>query len=134
VHNGHWEAKEFEAAFASRLQTKHCQLVSSGTAALKAALAEAGIGAGDEVMMPSFTFLASFESRLMLGAIPVLVNIEDTLGLDPAEVESAITPNIKCIVPVHMSRSISHLAALKKQEMPTTTFASRYTSSYWRCF
>jgi 8-amino-3,8-dideoxy-alpha-D-manno-octulosonate transaminase len=60
---GHWKAKEFENAFAKRMQAKHCQLVSSGTSALTVALAAAGIGAGDEVIMPTFTFVASFLSN-----------------------------------------------------------------------
>ena len=78
MRNGHWKALEFERAFAKRMQVDHCQLVSSGTAALTVALASAGIGAGDEVIMPTFTFVASFESIMMLGAVPVLVDIDDT--------------------------------------------------------
>ncbi len=113
MRNNHWKAKEFEIAFAERMQSAHCQLVSSGTAALTVALAAAGVGAGDEVIMPTFTFVASFESILMLGAIPVLVDIDDTLTLDPAAVEAAITPNTKCVMPVHMCGSMADLGALK---------------------
>lgn len=113
MRNGHWKAKEFEAAFAARMQTKHCQLVSSGTAALTVALATAGVGAGDEVIMPCFTFVASFESIMILGAIPVLVDIDDTLTLDPEAVEAAITPRTRCIMPVHMCGSMADLDALK---------------------
>jgi 8-amino-3,8-dideoxy-alpha-D-manno-octulosonate transaminase len=76
MRNNHWKAKEFEIAFAKRMQSQYCQLVSSGTSALTTALASAGIGAGDEVIMPVFTFVASFESIIMLGAIPVLVDID----------------------------------------------------------
>lgn len=113
MRNNHWKAREFETAFAARMQAEHCQLVSSGTAALTVALAAAGIGAGDEVIMPTFTFVASFESILMLGAIPVLVDIDDTLALDPAAVEAAITPNTRCVMPVHMCGSMADLSALK---------------------
>lgn len=113
MRNGHWKAKEFEKAFAKRMQTKHCQLVSSGTSALTVALASGGIGAGDEVIMPTFTFVASFESIMMLGAIPVLVDIDDTLTLDPKAVEAAITPQTKCVMPVHMCGSMADLNALK---------------------
>ncbi|NND63662.1 MAG: DegT/DnrJ/EryC1/StrS family aminotransferase [Flavobacteriaceae bacterium] len=113
MRNGHWKAKEFEAAFAKRMQVEHCQLVSSGTSALTVALASAGVGAGDEVIMPCFTFVASFESIMMLGAIPVLVDIDDTLTLDPAAVEAAITENTKCVMPVHMCGSMADLKALK---------------------
>lgn len=113
MRNGHWKAREFEKAFAERMQTNHCQLVSSGTAALTVALAAAGVGAGDEVIMPTFTFVASFESIMMLGAVPVLVDIDDTLTLDPQAVEKAITTKTKCVMPVHMCGSMADLGALK---------------------
>ena len=77
MRNDHWKAKEFEEVFAQRMKSKHCQLVSSGTSALTVALASAGVGAGDEVIMPTFTFVASFESIMMLGAVPILVDIDD---------------------------------------------------------
>ncbi len=113
MRNGHWKAKEFETAFAARMQSEYCQLVSSGTSALTVALASAGIGAGDEVIMPTFTFVASFESIMMLGAVPVLVDVDDTLTLDPAAVVAAITPKTKCVMPVHMCGSMADLEALK---------------------
>ena len=113
MRNNHWKAKEFEIAFADRMQSKHCQLVSSGTSALTVALASAGIGEGDEVIMPTFTFVASFESILMLGAVPVIVDIDDTLTMDPIAVEAAITPKTRCVMPVHMCGSMADLKALK---------------------
>lgn len=113
VRNNHWKAKEFEIAFAKRMQSEYCQLVSSGTAALTVALAAAGVGAGDEVIMPTFTFVASFESIMMLGAVPILVDIDDTLTLDPKAVEAAITPKTKCVMPVHMCGSMADLSKLK---------------------
>lgn len=112
MRNNHWKAKEFEKAFAERIGSDYCQLVSSGTAALTVALASAGIGAGDEVIMPTFTFVASFESILALGAVPILVDIDDTLTLDPQAVEAAITPKTKCVMPVHMCGSMADLRAL----------------------
>jgi len=113
MRNGHWKAKEFETTFAEKMGSEFCQLVSSGTSALTTALASAGIGAGDEVIMPSFTFVASFESILALGAIPVLVDIDETLTLDPAAVEAAITSKTKCVMPVHMCGSMADLDALQ---------------------
>ena len=113
MRNGHWKAKEFEIAFAARMGSEYCQLVSSGTSALTVALASAGIGAGDEVIMPTFTFVASFESIIAIGAVPVLVDIDDTLTLDPKAVEAAITSKTKCIMPVHMCGSMADLKALK---------------------
>ena len=113
MRNNHWKAKEFETLFAKRLESQYCQLVSSGTAALTVALASAGIGAGDEVIMPTFTFVASFESILALGAVPILVDIDETLTLDPTAVEAAITEKTKCVMPVHMCGSMADLRALK---------------------
>ncbi|MCF6295262.1 MAG: DegT/DnrJ/EryC1/StrS family aminotransferase [Flavobacteriaceae bacterium] len=113
MRNGHWKAKELELELESQLQVKHAQLVSSGTAAVTIALASAGIGAGDEVIMPTFTFVASFEAIMMLGAIPVLVDIDDTLTLDPEAVKNAITHKTKAIMPVHMCGSMAKLDDLQ---------------------
>jgi 8-amino-3,8-dideoxy-alpha-D-manno-octulosonate transaminase len=88
--------------------------VSSGTAAVSIALASAGIGAGDEVIMPTFTFVASFEAIMAVGAIPVLVEIDDTLTLDPKAVKEAITDNTKAIMPVHMCGSMARLDELQE--------------------
>ncbi|WP_396589710.1 DegT/DnrJ/EryC1/StrS family aminotransferase [Allomuricauda sp. R78024] len=110
---GHWKAKELEAALAERMQTKHVHLLSSGTAALTVALASAGVGAGDEVIMPTFTFVASFESILAIGAVPILVDVDDTLTLNPKMVEEAITERTKVVMPVHMCGSMADLVALK---------------------
>ncbi|MGB5499027.1 MAG: DegT/DnrJ/EryC1/StrS family aminotransferase [Maribacter sp.] len=113
IRNGHWKAKELETAISVRMQTKHAQLVSSGTAALTIALASAGIGAGDEVILPTFTFVASFESILAIGAVPILVDVDDTLTLDPMAVAQAITKNTRVVMPVHMCGSMANLRALK---------------------
>lgn len=113
MRNGHYKALELERDLASRMQSKYAQVVSSGTAALTVALACAGIGSGDEVIMPTFTFVASFEAILSVGAIPVLCDIDDTLTLDPKAVEASITPKTKAIMPVHMCGSMADLGALK---------------------
>ena len=114
MRNGQWKAASLENALAERMQVKYAQVVSSGTAALTVALASAGIGAGDEVIMPTFTFVASFESILAIGAIPVLVDVDDTLTLNPEAVERAITPRTKVVMPVHMCGSMADLGALKQ--------------------
>ena len=113
IRNGHWKAKELEVAISETMGTGYAHTVSSGTAALTIALASAGVGAGDEVIMPTFTFVASFESILALGAIPVLVDIDDTLTLDPEAVEKVINKNTKVVMPVHMCGSMADLDALK---------------------
>jgi 8-amino-3,8-dideoxy-alpha-D-manno-octulosonate transaminase len=113
MRKGHWKAKELEGALAKTFNTSHVQLVSSGTAAVSVALAAAGVGAGDEVIMPTFTFVASFEAIMMLGAIPVLVDIDDTLTLDPKAVEAAITAKTKAVMIVQMCGSMGDLDALQ---------------------
>ncbi|PQL93700.1 DegT/DnrJ/EryC1/StrS family aminotransferase [Apibacter adventoris] len=114
LRNNHWKAKEFEQAIQKRMKVEHVQLTSSGTTALLTALNAAGIGAGDEVILPTFTFVASFEAVLSVGAIPILVDIDDTLTLDPKSVEQAITPRTKVIMPVHMCGAMADLTALKE--------------------
>ncbi len=113
ARNGHWKALELEKALAKRMQTNHAQLVSSGTAALTVALASAGIGEGDEVILPTFTFVASFEAIMAIGAVPILVDVDDTLTLDPSAVEKAVTERTKVVMPVHMCGSMADLRALK---------------------
>lgn len=111
--NGHWKAKELETAINNYFGSKYSQLVSSGTAALTTALSALGIGYGDEVIMPAFTFVASFEAVLSVGAVPVMVDVDDTLTLAPAAVKAAITPQTKCIMPVHMCGSMADMEALQ---------------------
>jgi len=113
MRNGHWKALELEKALAKRMEVAHVHLVSSGTAALTVALQSAGIGAGDEIIMPTFTFVASFESILAVGAIPIIVDVDDTLTLNPAAVAKAVTDKTRAVMPVHMCGSMADLAAIK---------------------
>ena len=110
---GIWKAKELEAAICRKFGSKYAQLVSSGTTALTTAMSALGIGYGDEIILPSFTFVASFEAVLSVGAVPVFVDVDDTLTLDPAAVRNAITSKTKCIMPVHMCGSMADLDALQ---------------------
>lgn len=109
---GIWKAQELEKAITETFGCKYAQLTSSGTAALTTAMVALGIGAGDEVIMPAFTFVASFEAVLSVGAVPVLVDVDDTLTLNPAAVKKAVTPKTKCVMPVHMCGSMADLDAL----------------------
>src|ERR1700748_2579299 len=111
---GIWKSKELEAAICQTFGSKYAQLTSSGTTALTTALTVLGIGAGDEVIMPAFTFVASFEAVLSVGAVPVLVDIDETLTLNPEAVRKAITPKTKCIMPVHMCGAMADVDALKQ--------------------
>jgi len=113
MRKGRWKAKELEEEINKTFGSKHAQLVCNGTAALTTALATLGVGYGDEVIMPSFTFVASFEAVLSVGAVPVLVDIDDTLTLNPEAVREAITPQTKCIMPVHMCGSMADMEALQ---------------------
>ena len=110
---GIWKAQELEKAITEVFGCQYAHLTSSGTAALTTAMAALNIGAGDEVIMPSFTFVASFEAVLSVGAVPVLVDVDETLTLSPAAVRAAITPKTKCVMPVHMCGSMADLDALK---------------------
>ena len=76
---GIWKSVELEKEICSTFGCKHAQLVSSGTAALTTALSALGIGYGDEVITPCFTFVASFEAILSVGATPVFVDVDDSL-------------------------------------------------------
>ena len=90
ARKGIWKSRELEQAICAKFQCGYAQLTSSGTSALSTALAALGIGAGDEVIMPSFTFVASFEAVLSVGAIPVIVDVNDSLTMDPVAVRKGI--------------------------------------------
>ncbi len=93
---------EFEEKFAERVGVKYALGVTSGTAALIAGLVGIGIGPGDEVIVPAYTFIASATAILAVNAIPVIVEVDDSLTLDPEAFEAAITPQTKAVMPVHM--------------------------------
>ncbi len=92
----------FEAALAEVLGAGHAVATSSGTAALRAAFAALGIGCGDEVVVPAFTFVATVNAVVCAGAVPVFAEIDDSLGLDPATVDAVIGPRTGAVVPVHL--------------------------------
>ncbi len=112
LRKGKWKSKELEDAICQTFGSKYAQLTSSGTSALTTALAALGIGAGDEVIVPSFTFVASFEAVLSVGAVPVMVDVDETLTMNPDAVRKAITSKTKCVMPVHMCGSMADLDSL----------------------
>ena len=114
ARKGHWKAKTFEKEFRERLGAGYCHLCSSGTAALSIALASCGVGAGDEVIIPPFTFVATIEAVLNAGAVPVFAEIDETLCLDPEGIEPAVTSRTKAVLPVHMCGSMARIDAIKK--------------------
>jgi len=99
---GIYKVEAFEKAFAQYCDAKYALALSSGTAALKVALASLGIGPGDEVITQGFTFVATWEAILDIGAIPVFAEIDDTFCLDPNDIEHRICERTKAILPVHM--------------------------------
>src|SRR5712692_2391364 len=93
----------FEKRFAELCQVREAVAVSNGTSALHLALLAHGIGPGDEVITTPFSFVASANCALFVGARPVFADIEpDTFALDPAQVKLKITPRTRAIVPVHL--------------------------------
>jgi dTDP-4-amino-4,6-dideoxygalactose transaminase len=92
----------FEIEMAKMLGMKHAFATSSGTGALLCCLAALGIGAGDEVIVPGYTFIASISSIILSNAIPVLAEVDDSLTIDPTRIEELITERTKAIMPVHM--------------------------------
>ena len=97
------ECDKFEKEWAKKIGVKYALLMSGGgTAALISGLVGLDIGPGDEVLIPSYTFMATATSVLMVGAIPVVVEVDETCTIDPVDVEKKITKNTKCIIPVHM--------------------------------
>jgi len=113
IRSGHWhripwrrgeesKATQFEQAFATYQGASYALAVTSGTAALEVALRAAGIGPGDEVIMPAHSFMATASATLMVGGIPIFVDVDPrTYNIDPTQIEEAITPWTRAIVPVH---------------------------------
>ena len=93
---------KLEAEFSRKMGASHCIAVASGTGALMACLVAVGIKPGDEVLVPGYTFIASMSAVLAVGGVPVLVEIDDSLTMDPIDVERKITPKTRIIMPVHM--------------------------------
>jgi dTDP-3-amino-3,4,6-trideoxy-alpha-D-glucose transaminase len=97
------ELERFEEAFASFCGTEHAAGVSSGTAALEIALQALGVGPGDEVIVPTYSFIATAEAVSTVGATPVIVDVDPETALITAEiVEAALTPRTRCVIPVHL--------------------------------
>jgi len=114
MRNGVWKVEEFERAVAEKFSSKYCLAVSSGTASLYVALKSLGIGPGDEIITSPFTFIATMESILECGAVPVLAEVDESLCLDPHSVEELITERTKAIMPVHMFGAAADMDAFKE--------------------
>jgi dTDP-4-amino-4,6-dideoxygalactose transaminase len=101
-----------EAAMRRLIGTKHCLAVNSCTSALMASLRALGIGAGDEVIVPGYTFFATAATVGACNALPVIVDVDDSLNMDPSAAEKAITKRTKAIIPVHMRGAPAQMDAI----------------------
>jgi dTDP-4-amino-4,6-dideoxygalactose transaminase len=109
------EVRAFEKAFAEYVGAGACIAVNSGTAALQLALMAAGIGAGDEVIVPSFTFFATAEAVSVLGATPVFVDVDSvSYTVTAAAIEGALTPRSRAVIPVHLYGQAADLDPILK--------------------
>ncbi len=97
-----YHVREFEQNFNRKLKSKYTLAVSSGTSAIKIALLSIGVKRGDEVITQAFNFIATVEAILDIGAKPVIANIDNSLNIDPLEIENLISKKTKAIIPVHM--------------------------------
>src|SRR5829696_933316 len=103
---------ELEEAFAAVMGVQHAAAVSSGSGALMCALAGLGIGPGDEVIVPTYTWIASASAVVAMGAVPILAEVDESLTLDPTDVRRKISPYTKTIIPVHMRGAPSQMNEL----------------------
>jgi dTDP-4-amino-4,6-dideoxygalactose transaminase len=113
------ECATFEHDVQERLGVKHALFLNSGTSALTCGLAGLGIGPGDEVIIPAYTYIATAAAVVDVGAVPVIAEIDESLGLDPADVAARITPSTKAILPVHMQGvpcRLAEVAALARSK------------------
>ena len=108
------ECSIFEKNYAKFLSIKHTALASSGTAALTAALVGLKIGPGDEVLIPAHTYMATAMSVLSVGAIPVIIDIDESLTIDPKALEDACGPLTRAVIVVHMWGTTCNMNAIMK--------------------
>jgi dTDP-4-amino-4,6-dideoxygalactose transaminase len=108
----HGFTTQFETELTKKLGVKHALTVNSGTSALISALAAAGIGPGDEVLVPAYTWVATAIAPLAVGAVPVLVDVNESLTIDPEDIKRKITPYTKAIIPVHMLNLVCDMDAI----------------------
>ncbi len=114
INNSGCEVLNFENELKEHIGSEHALLMSSGFGALTSALIGLGIGPGDEVIVPAYTYIASALAVVAVGAIPVIAEVDETLTIDPVEVEKKISKNTKAVMPVHIMGFPSNMAELKK--------------------
>ena len=126
------EVQSFEAEFAAWLGAEHCVGVGNGTDALQIALRAAGVGPGDDVVMPSLTFYATAEAAANLGARPVFCDVDPaTFCVTRDTVERALTSRTRAIVPVHLFGNVAPVAAVRELGHPVIEDAAQAAGSTW---
>ena len=103
-----------EQEFAKKIGVKHALATNGGTSSLMAALVALGVGRGDEVIVPGYTFVASISAIIAVGGTPILAEIDESLTLDPSDIEGRMSPRTRAIMPVHMLGNPSDLDGIMK--------------------
>lgn len=143
LRNNHWKAVEFENEVKKITGAKYAHAMSSGSTAIATALAASGIGTGDEVIVPPFTFIATIEAVLFVGALPVFAEIDETLCLSVEGIKKALSPKTKGVCLVHMCGGMADMDAIMKVvnenklilvEDAGQAFASSYKGTYTGLF
>jgi dTDP-4-amino-4,6-dideoxygalactose transaminase len=141
VRSGQWfhseQVARFEAAYASLTGAKHCLATANGTSALIISLAALGVGAGDEVIVPPYTFVATVNAVLMRHALPIFVDSDrETFQIDARKIEGKITSRTKAIIPVHLGGSAADLDTIlpvaRKRSIPVIEDACQAHLAEWR--
>src|SRR5882762_2935359 len=143
LRNGKWNrldgnhAREFEEIWARTLGAKYCLATANGTSALFTSLNALGIGPGDEVIVPPYTFVATVNAVLLQHALPVFVDTDpETSQIDAGKIEAAITDRTRCILPVHLGGSPADLDAIleigRKRKLPVLEDACQAHLAEWR--
>jgi perosamine synthetase len=143
LRSGKWNrldgdnARQFEETWAAKLGAKHCLATANGTSALIISLNALGIGPGDEVIVPPYTFVATVNAVLIQHAMPVFVDTDpETSQIDARKIEAAITERTRCILPVHLGGSPADLDAIleigRKHDIPVLEDACQAHLAEWR--
>lgn len=141
--NNHWKAIDFENEVKKITGAKFAHAMSSGSTAIATALAASGIGTGDEVIVPPFTFIATIEAVLFVGALPVFAEIDETLCLSAEGIKKAISPKTKAVCLVHMCGGMADMGEIMKViqdnklilvEDAGQAFAASYKGTYTGLF
>ncbi|MFO1499778.1 MAG: DegT/DnrJ/EryC1/StrS family aminotransferase [Verrucomicrobiota bacterium] len=144
LHSRHWTrsygglvAGRLEEAYAKLTGAKHCVAVANGTSALFASLGALGVGPGDEVILPPYTFVATLNVILLQYALPIFVDVElDTFQIDPSKIEPALTDRTAAVIPVHLGGNVANmdgvLGATAQRKIPVVEDACQSHLAEWR--